>query len=125
MTASGSNPAMLSKVVHLQKALADSGMAKHEIANALTLAMAMANSETKESLQDLIKHFADVLGGEVTEEEVQMLLAMAEAMSNGEMPEEVVRWMLVIKKLQKFWEGVSSNTQWREHSDQSMLLEIQ
>jgi hypothetical protein len=93
MTASGSNPEMLSKVVHLQKALADSGMAKHEIANALTLAMAMANSETKENLKNLIRHFGDVLDGEVTEEEVQMLLAMAEAMNNGEMTEEVVRYL--------------------------------
>ena len=91
MSASGSSPEVLSKVVHLQKALADSGMAKHEIASALTLAMAMANSNTKDSLRDLLEHFVEILGKEVTEEEVQMLLTMAEAMASGEMPEEVVR----------------------------------
>ncbi len=91
MTASGGTPEILSKVVHLQKALADSGMARHEIANALTLAMAMANSTTKDSLQQLLEHFGDLISGDVTEAEVQMLLSMAEAMSNGGMPEEVVR----------------------------------
>ena len=92
MSASGSSPEVLSKVVHLQKALADSGMAKHEIASALTLAMAMANADTKETLRQLLDHFAEVLDGEVTIEQIQMLLSMAEAMSNGEMPEEVVRY---------------------------------
>ena len=53
--------------------------------------MAMANSNTKDSLRDLLEHFVEILGKEVTEEEVQMLLAMAEAMASGEMPEEVVR----------------------------------
>ncbi len=91
MTASGGTPEILSKVVHLQKALADSGMARHEIANALTLAMAMANSATKETLQQLLEHFGDLITGDVTEAEVQMLLSMAEAMSTGGMPEEVVR----------------------------------
>jgi hypothetical protein len=61
MTATGSSPEVLSKVVHLQKALAESGMAKHEIASALTLAMAMANADTKETLNQLLDHFADVL----------------------------------------------------------------
>jgi hypothetical protein len=40
MTATGSSPEVLSKVVHLQKALAESGMAKHD---------------------QLLDHFADVL----------------------------------------------------------------
>ena len=91
MSASGGSADMLSKVVHLQKALSDSGMARHEIANALTLAMAMANAETKETLKNLLEHFGDLISDDVTLEEIQMLLVLAEAMSSGSMPEEVVR----------------------------------
>jgi len=82
---------VLAKVVNLQKALAESGMPSHEMANSLTLAMAMAKADTKDSLKSLLLNFSDLLTQDISAEDLQLLLSLSEAMSNGEMPEEVIR----------------------------------
>ena len=83
--------------------MADSGMALHEIANAMTLVMTMEKEEKVKELKEALKN---CIGRGLTPDDVELLIAFKDAIEKGDIPKEAINLM---KKAMKQRRGSVDN----------------
>lgn len=106
MKAIGANPETVAKAIALQKNLAENGMSKHEIANAMSLALALGldHSQNKSLIEAAFK---DLILNGLCQDEIDSILALTKAIEDGaEIPPEAIR---LLKKAMKQRRGSVEN----------------
>ena len=106
MNAIGAKPEIVAKTIALQKTLIESGMSKHEIANAMALAMALGLdvAKSKQMVEDALNGLKTT---GLSRDEIDSILALTQAIESGaEIPPEVIR---LIKKAMKQRRGSVEN----------------